>query len=114
MYFTFFSDLLATGSFDRTVRIWRDSECLHTLWGHMGEVTVVRFSLRMPQHLATGSMDCSARIFDVHTGQEIFVARGHTDTIVGIEFSQDGQFLTGSFDGTVSIWDPRVKRYEAF
>jgi dynein assembly factor with WDR repeat domains 1 len=56
--------------------------------------------------LATGSMDGTAKIWDVETGQEIYTLKGHKAEIVSLQFNSDGDaILTGSFDTTAKIWD---------
>lgn len=49
--------------------------------------------------------DRVARIFDVSTGKELQVLRGHKDRIASVDFSDDGKILvTGSWDGTARVW----------
>lgn len=56
--------------------------------------------------VATGSMDNTAKLWDVETGEEIFSLNGHTAEIVSLHFNSDGdKILTGSFDNTAKIWD---------
>lgn len=59
---------------------------------------------------ATGSMDHTAKLFDVNTGAEIHTYNGHTAEVIALQFDpNEGQrLITGSFDGTISIWDTRV------
>jgi eukaryotic-like serine/threonine-protein kinase len=50
--------------------------------------------------------DHSARIWDVVTGKELLVLRGHTDRVVSVRFSPDGsQILTASWDKSARLWD---------
>ena len=56
--------------------------------------------------VATGSMDSTAKLWDVESGQEIFTLRGHQAEIVSLCFNTDGdKLLTSSFDNTAKIWD---------
>jgi len=56
--------------------------------------------------VATGSMDHTAKIWDVETGQEIFNLSGHNAEIVSLNFNTDGdKLLTASFDNTAKVWD---------
>jgi dynein assembly factor with WDR repeat domains 1 len=66
-----FGDKIATGSFDKTAKIWstETGELLHTLYGHELEIVCIQFD---PQGIlvATGSMDKTAKLWDVATGKE--------------------------------------------
>ncbi|MFF1374296.1 WD40 repeat domain-containing protein, partial [Streptomyces virginiae] len=56
--------------------------------------------------LATASDDKTARLWDVTTGTERTVLRGHTDELWGVAFSPDGRTLaTASDDKTARLWD---------
>jgi WD40 repeat protein len=63
--------LLASGSFDMTVKVWDvgSGECVKTLSGHRGRVLSVCFS---PDGtlLASGSWDGEVKVWDVGSGVE--------------------------------------------
>ena len=65
-------DLIATGSWDETARIWDAStgECLATLAGHAGTVEAVAFA-PSGALLATASSDATARLWDVASGAHL-------------------------------------------
>lgn len=43
------------------------------------------------------------------TGQELGTLRGHTAEVIALHYNDDGnQIISGSFDGTVNIWDTRI------
>ena len=45
-------------------------------------------------------------------GDEVGTLKGHTAEVIALHFNDDGnQIITGSFDGTASIWDTRTFRY---
>lgn len=56
--------------------------------------------------LVTGSAeDTWARVYDLHTGQELEVQKGHHGPIWSVSFSPDGKLYgTGSEDGTIKLW----------
>jgi WD40 repeat protein len=61
------------------------------------------------QRVLTASYDQTARLWDVHAGDEILAFRGHNDAVMSAVFSQDGQrVLTASFDQTARLWDART------
>src|SRR6266581_2318762 len=99
---------LATGSRDRTARIWdieSGSQLLVVLRGHNGKVRGVAWS---PDggRLATASADRTARIWDADHGGGHVVLGGHDSWVDGIAWSPDGKRLaTTSDDRTVRIWD---------
>jgi WD40 repeat protein len=52
-----------------------------------------------------GPMDCTVRLWDVANGKQIRCFTGHTDRVMSVAYSPDGQFaLSGSIDGTVRLW----------
>src|SRR6266542_2849506 len=83
---------LATGSEDKTVRLWEvaTGEAVATLRGDEGRVFSVAFSPD-GRTLATGSWDETARLW-VATGREIATLRGH-EASYSVAFSPDGRTL---------------------
>ncbi|WP_404782278.1 nSTAND1 domain-containing NTPase [Streptomyces pristinaespiralis] len=98
---------LATGSNDRTVRLWdmATGKERTTIKEHTGPVTSVSFSPD-GRTLATGSNDRTVRLWDMATGKERTTIKEHTGPVTSVSFSPDGRTLaTGSNDRTVRLWD---------
>ena len=98
---------LASGSSDRTIRLWdgvtgRERQ---TLKGHSGAVLSIAFSPD-GKTLASGSHDSTIRLWDGVTGRERQTLKGHSDFVLSIAFSPDGKTLaSGSFYSTIRLWD---------
>lgn len=86
-----FSDRVATGSFDKTVKIWNvDSGLLYyTLIGHDSEIVSVSFD-QTSRILATGSADKTIRLWDLEKGECISVLYGHTEEVIDLKFNEEG------------------------
>ena len=100
-------ETLATGSADKTIRLWDTSTGTHikTLYGHTDDVLSVAYSPD-GETLATGSADKTIRLWDTSTGTHIKTLRGHTDTVRSVAYSPDGETLaSGSVDWTIRLWD---------
>jgi WD40 repeat protein len=73
--------------------------------GHTSWVSAVEYSPDGTK-LASGSADCTVRLWDRSTGRCFLKLRGHADRIWDLAFSPDGhQLASASGDGTVRLWD---------
>ncbi|KAL6904131.1 hypothetical protein GGI43DRAFT_311637 [Trichoderma evansii] len=107
------SQRLASGSHDKTVKVWdaATGACVQTLEGHGNLVSSVAFSADS-QRLASGSRDKTVKVWDVVTGACVQTLEGHGDWVSSVAFSADGQRLaSGSHDKTVKIWDTATGAY---
>jgi WD40 repeat protein len=101
--------MLASGSFDGSVRLWDVAEgnLLATVHAHSGTAWGVALSAD-GRLLATSGVDGLVRLWDTSGPQLLATLEGHTGPVYGLALSADGQLLaSGSFDGTVRLWDPR-------
>lgn len=99
--------LLATGSVDKTVKIWTadTGEEIRTLRGHDDWVNAVAFSPD-GKTVATASRDKTIKIWNVETGQLLKTLAKHADWVLSVAFSPDGKTLaSASRDKTVKLWD---------
>ncbi|KAF9512010.1 hypothetical protein BS47DRAFT_1363413 [Hydnum rufescens UP504] len=99
--------LLASGSYDDTVRLWDpiSGASIAKLEGHSDEVNTIAFS---PDGLclASGSSDHTVRLWDPISHASIATLEGHSDCVRTIAFSPDGLSLaSGSLDHSVQLWN---------
>jgi WD40 repeat protein len=98
--------LLASGSWDYTIKLWRvsDGSVVRTMLGHTDPVWSVAFS---PDGtlLASGSWDNTIKLWQVSDGTEVRTLTGHSSGVASVAFSPDGaELASGSFDGTLRLW----------
>jgi len=99
--------LLASGSSDKTVKIWEvvSGRLLHTFGGHTNWVNSAAFSPD-GRLLTSGSADKTVKVWEVASGRLLQTLRGHKDVLSSVAFSPDGRLLaSGSTDKTVKVWD---------
>ncbi|PWY71685.1 sulfur metabolite repression control protein B [Aspergillus heteromorphus CBS 117.55] len=103
MCLQFEDNILATGSYDATIKIW-DTETgqeLRTLVGHESGIRCLQFD---DTKLISGSMDRSLKVWNWRTGECISTYTGHRGGVIGLHF--DANILaSASVDKTVKIWN---------
>lgn len=97
------SNILMTGSYDKTVRIWHleTGELVRTLVGHTRCVRALQFD---EAKLVTGSMDQTLKIWNWQTGKLIRTLEGHTGGVLSLHFNSK-LMASGSTDHTIRIWN---------
>jgi hypothetical protein len=100
--------LLASGSWDRTIRLWDASrgEELRCLRGHGSCVFRLAFS---PDggRLASAGYDGTVLLWDPATGKELQRLAAQSKMLFGVAFSPDGRVVAASGDsGVIDRWDP--------
>ncbi|HZE68438.1 MAG TPA: caspase family protein [Pyrinomonadaceae bacterium] len=117
---------LASGGKDNVIKVWdlTTGNVLRTLYGHSSNINALAVS-EDGQLLASGSgnikddrdfglfikggvvggEDNTVRIWNVQTGRELHVLRGHELPVGAVAFSNDGRFLTSVSGDSVKMWD---------
>ncbi|KAJ5083906.1 hypothetical protein NUU61_008485 [Penicillium alfredii] len=107
MCLQFEDNILMTGSYDATIKIWdmETGEELRTLRGHNAGVRCLQFD---DTKLITGSLDRSVRVWNWRTGECISKYNGHSEAVIALHF--DSTLLaSASVDRTVKIWNFKDK-----
>jgi WD40 repeat protein len=118
---------LASGGKDNLIKIWDLStgNVLRTLYGHTANINTLAVSPD-GKLLASGSGDVndkrdmltfikggivggagdnSVRIWDIQTGRELQVLRGHEFPVGAVSFGPDGHTLTSASGDSIKVWD---------
>ena len=118
---------LASGGKDNVIKIWdlATGNILRTLYGHTSNVNALAVSpdgkllasgsgdINDKRDLGTftqggvvgGAEDNTVRIWNVQTGQQLQVLRGHELPVGAVAFSNDGHSLTSVSGDAVKVWD---------
>ncbi|WP_414516220.1 NB-ARC domain-containing protein [Nostoc sp. PCC 9305] len=102
--------LLASGSADRTIKLWDISigQVVRTLQGHSYGVNTVVFSPD-GQSLISKDVSQTIKLWNTQTGQCLQTFKGYTSGVWSIAFSPNGQTVIGSGeDQMVKLWDVRT------
>ncbi len=105
---------LASGSYDRTVKLWdlggaapnrvSSMSLRRTLGGQAGPVVAVAYAASGPTFASAGD-DLIVRLWNPSTGLQLAALSGHTGPIADLAFSPDGETLaSASTDYTVRLW----------
>lgn len=103
MCLQFDDSVVATGSYDSTIRIWdiNTGECLRVLRGHTSGIRALQFD---DTKLISGSLDRTLKVWNWHTGECLSTFQGHTAGVIALNF--EGNILaSGSVDTLVKIWN---------
>ena len=96
------SNYIATGSSDRTVRLWDNvtGTQVRLMTGHKGQIYSLAFSVE-GRFLASAGSDFKIMLWDLAHGHLLASLSGHSSTIYALCFSRDGNLLTS---GTIETF----------
>jgi F-box/WD-40 domain protein MET30 len=103
MCLQFHDNILATGSYDATIKIWDidTGKELRTLVGHTSGVRCLQFDQKQ---LISGGMDHKIKMWDWRTGECFWTLDGPTNDVLSVNFYSN--YLTcGGKDNTVWVWN---------
>ena len=100
---------LASGSQDKTVRLWDTTTKASTiLQKHTDWTNVLAFSPD-GKMLVSGSTDKTVQLWNTETSEPIATLTGHFNGINALALSPDGTTLaSGSADGTIRFWNTKT------
>lgn len=102
---------LASGSWDKEVRIWDLSnlEVVTILKGaHRVPITSLSWEKPEGRLLSTGSADHTAVLWNTETGTQEKTLAEHSGWVLGTSFSTNSVLATSSWDKSIGIWDSRT------
>ncbi|KAG5192957.1 WD40-repeat-containing domain protein [Tribonema minus] len=107
-------ELVAAGCSDTCARVWSHQSCRQVahLTGHQQKVCAVVW-WGDGRHLATGSHDCSIKVWDLErqwsSTPQLMRAPSKVNALdSGAGGSGDSTLVSGHFDGSLRFWDPRA------
>ncbi|KAI8927399.1 hypothetical protein BC831DRAFT_510942 [Entophlyctis helioformis] len=98
--------LLASASFDKSVKLWEanSGKFITTLRGHVGPVYQVCWSSDSRQVLS-GSRDSTLKVWDLKTKKMKMELPGHADEVFSVDWSPGGdRVASGGKDRILKIW----------
>ena len=103
MCLQFYDNILATGSYDATIKIWNieTGKEIRTLRGHTMGVRCLQFD---DTKLISGSLDKTLKIWNWRTGECLSTYNGHSDGVIGLHFDSN-ILVSGSIDKTAKVWN---------
>ncbi|KAL8841643.1 MAG: hypothetical protein Q9170_000857 [Blastenia crenularia] len=102
------ADMLVSGSYDCTVRVWKIStgEMIHRLAGHTQKVYSVVLDHKRNRCIS-GSMDNMVKVWSLDTGSVLYNLEGHSSLVGLLDLKQD-HLVSAAADSTLRIWDPET------
>jgi len=112
------NEFFATGSSDRTIKIWDFAKCCAgaedglklTITGHVDTVRAIEISSRHP-YLFSASEDKNVKCWDLETNKCIRNYHGHMSGVFSLALHPTLDLLvTGGRDSVARVWDMRTRK----
>ncbi|EFQ99386.1 sulfur metabolite repression control protein [Nannizzia gypsea CBS 118893] len=103
MCLQFDDNILATGSYDATIKIWdiETGKEIRTLQGHESTIRCLQFD---DTKLISGSLDRTIKVWNWRSGECISTYTGHQGGVLCLHFDST-TLASGSKDNTIKIWN---------
>jgi len=99
------TNLIATCSGDKTIKIWNETTLLATLPDHVDYVYSLEYS-SIDNILISSSRDTSIKLWNISTFNLIKTLLGHENSVISLALLENESILiSGSCDNTIIIWD---------
>ena len=97
--------LLASGSNDRTIKVWNIERgaCEATLSGHTERV--IALGVLPNGRLASGSADRTIKVWNIERGACEATLSGHTSYVFSLAVLPNGMLVSGADGKTIKVWD---------
>jgi len=98
--------ILASGSADKTIKLWKsgNGRLISAINAHSDTVACLAISPD-GKILASGSADCTIKLWNLSNGNLIRTLTGHSVTVFSLAFTPDSEVLVSSSgDGNIKLW----------
>jgi WD40 repeat protein len=100
------NNTLASGSYDRTIKLWspttgQTKRTIQTNAPYVWSLTILNTNI----HLAAGLSYGDINIYNINDGNLVSSLKGHTDAVADLAQLSDELLASSSGDGTVRIWN---------
>lgn len=106
---TGYGNIVISGLYDTTVRVWdlrEDGRCKHVLEGHNDKIYSTALNFKS-KRCYSGSMDLSINVWDFEKGKLLYSLEGH-NSLVGLLELSENYLVSAAADSTLRVWDSRT------